>query len=168
MASKPKEKIKSKKKSSGLAVIIIVLVLAGGVAMAVLFPYVTGDTAQTTTVKIPLIMTKLTSAKDGNDYNVQTQFSVKIDNSAKKTISQTLLNEALVEIMAGMDMDMVAAPGGIDYINQRATEELNTYLSDYTDTKVFVTGLFVGDKVMLADGPSQQEENMKGLFNKIE
>ena len=119
-------------------------------------------------VRVPLIRTPLVSASDGQEYNVQTQFHVQMDRDAQRSVNTQLLETALSEIMTGMDYDSLAGPNGVDYINSRATEQLNERLSVHTETRVVVTGLATDDRVKLEEPVNQELDNMfKGLFQNI-
>jgi Mg/Co/Ni transporter MgtE len=119
--------------------------------------------SDTVSVRVPVIRTPMISSS-GEEYNVQTQFYVQMDREARRDITTNMLEEVLSEIMKHMDFDVLAGLGGIDYMNNRATEQLNEYFN-YTESRVVVTGLSTDDRVQLEDAPSQQRDDaMRGLF----
>lgn len=168
MIMSPKQKKKSRQVSTTAGVIIILAFSALLVIIALLSPGMLSLGPSELTVEVPVIITQLTSGDDGGEYTVQTQFAVKIDKSARSKVSSKLLEDTLTTIMSDMDIDAISEPDGVEYLSQRATEQLNNYLSDYTETKVYVTGLLVGDRYVLEDTSSKKEDVMKALFPNME
>lgn len=166
----PQKKQKQANNRSVITVAIIIVLGAGIVALAFVFPSVVNLSGNNSvTVKVPLIVTPLTSAHTGEVYSVQSLFAVKMDTKTRDKVSKDVLFDALTEIMSEMDFDAIAAQNGVEYINQYATEALNEYLKDYTDTQVAVTDLLVSDRIKLStETPNQQNDVMKGLFQKME
>jgi len=126
-----------------------------------------GDGDNSVSVAVPLIETKLTSAADGQEYKVQTLFSVKMDNRARRSLTNSMLEETLSGIMEQMSVDEIMAAEGVSYLNDRATEMLNDYLSARNiTTRVVVTDIATGDRVRLTN-PNGAGDRQKGLFQKI-
>jgi hypothetical protein len=124
--------------------------------------------SQSVNVRVPVIRTPLVSATDGRVYNVQTQFYVRMDRETRRSVGPELLEEALSEIMMHMDYDTLAGLKGIDYINDRATEELNRYLADHIDTRVVVTGISTDDRIQLQDEPNNRRDDLfRGIFPNV-
>jgi flagellar basal body-associated protein FliL len=164
-------KNKQTRRSGSLKATIIVGValfgLLGGVlALAIIFPGAFAPVRSAyTTINLPLITTTLKSTQDGQDYKVQSLFSVQMDKNARKDISNTMLHEALSEIMSQMDLEELTKSNGIYYVNDNATAKLNEYLAGRTESMVFVTDLYVGDRVELAnDANPERDSILQGLF----
>jgi flagellar basal body-associated protein FliL len=143
--------------------IIVALIITG------FHQYANRELNPTISIRIPVIRTELESANDGQKRTVQTQFYVQIDRTERQSVTAKELEEALSEIMKDMDFDEVAGQTGVDYINRRATEELNRYLEDTVQTRVLLTGIATDDRIRLEDDPNQQRDNaMRGLFQNID
>ena len=148
----------------------VLFVLIGAIiALAVVYPRLRPEpNLSLVSVSLPKITTRLTSRQDGGDYTVQTLFTVHMDRETRKSVSNDMLNTALTDIMENMDVDQLARPAGVDYLNDRATEELNNYLDTYgvLHSRVFVTDFYLGDNYVLEDNSDQgrRDEIMGGLF----
>jgi flagellar basal body-associated protein FliL len=162
------EKKQRKNRNVIITVTFFSVMVIAGVIFSV-YQFMSGTSrSETVSVRIPLIRTPLVSASDGREYNVQTQFYVQINRAALRDVSHEMLEEALKEIMKYMDFDALAGLNGIDYINKRATEQLNDYLTDYTETRVVVTGLSTDDRFQLEDDANQRQGDMfRGIFQNV-
>ena len=157
-------------KRNGIISIIIAVILIGGVAsLAVFFPtIIKSRDVSYSTVRIPLIVSQLTSKTDGQEYNVQSIFSVQIERESRRNVSMPTLQEMLRQIMTEIDLDELTKPDGVYYLNEQATRMLNERLADQVESMVFVTGLYIGDRVKLSDDYQQRDDVMKGLFDKLD
>ena len=153
-----------KKKGLYAAAVIVVLLMAVGAVIAILVPRINaaGDSGLSVKAEIPLIKTNIKTDND-KEYSVQTLFTVEMDTETRRKVNDKLLYKELSEIMEGMDIDRLSAANGIDYINQKATEELNKRLSEYTDTNVYVHDFYIGDRVQLADTKNDINEFLGGV-----
>jgi len=146
------------------------VLIGGGTATALLFPRAAAVQDKVyATARIPLIVTKMESKTDGFEYNVQTLFSVRIDKAVRSQLTIAEVRETLVEIMKDVDVDELKKANGVEYVNQFATTALNKALfSEESDTLVFVSDIFIGDRVKLKDvSNAERDQTMKGLFQKI-
>jgi flagellar basal body-associated protein FliL len=161
----------TQRQNSPAAVIVIILIMAGIVVAAVFLPRLFNagvSGGRSVNVRLPLIQTTLTSSADGEEHNVQTLFTVEMDNETRQNVDNALLEETIADIMTGMDFDSVRGPDGVDYLNEQVTRELNERLADYTESEVYLTDIFIGDVTRLADPPPQSNDIIRGLFDKVE
>lgn len=163
------EKKQRNKRSVAITIAVFIFILVGAGIFSIYQITNSPGRSDTVSVRIPVIRTPMTSASNGREYTVQTQFYVQMDRDTRRAVSNTTLEEALSEIMKDMEYDAVASLNGIDYINNRATEQLNEYLSDFTQTRVVVTGLATDDRIQLEDDPHQMRDDaMRGIFQNMD
>jgi hypothetical protein len=161
---------KKKNRSNTRQVVIIIAVMAAVIAVALYIGSNTGGGAgDTVNVNLPVIRTTLTRPSTGEEFNVQTLFSVKIDTEARREVTDTELTEELAKIMEEMDIEKVLGKGKVQYISDRATELLNSYLTDRNiNTRVLVVDIATDDRITL-EGPDNNSQGvMRGLFQNMD
>ncbi len=163
---------KKKSRSNTRQAIIIVVVLTAVVAAAVYFgtSAVSGPgTGNTVNVSLPMIETPLVRPSTGEEFNVRTIFSVKIDKIARQGISDTELSEALTEIMNEMDVEKVLGKGRVEYIQDTATELLNERLAgENATTRAILVDIATDDRVTLTDPANRADGVMRDLFQNMD
>jgi flagellar basal body-associated protein FliL len=156
---------KKQKKSAIIIILSLVFVIVGTLVFYMFYVY--EPPSGSSMVRIPVIRTTLESQRDGLKHNVETQFHVQIDSNALRSVSRQVLEDALAKIMLDMDYDTISAPGGVDYMNQFATEALNAYLEEH-ETRVVVTGITTGDRIQLPDDDSRGADALRGIFRNMD
>jgi hypothetical protein len=152
------------------AVFIVVFLMVAVSAAALYFGYdrLTGGRINNVSVNVPLINTTLTQP-DGSELNVQTLFSVLIPKESRRYVPNAMLEEALALIMGGMDPEKLSGQGRVDYVNERATELLNSYLSEQNiDTQVIVTDMSTDNRAVLIDPTNRNDKVAEGLFQGLD
>jgi flagellar basal body-associated protein FliL len=154
------------KKQNRKSTFIIIFVFVGILIVAIIgsvYAISTQDRDPRVSVRVPVIRTPLVSANDGREYTVQTQFYVHMDREMLKTVKQNDLEEMLTGIMKNMDYDEINCVTGVEYINNRATEELNRHLNTDETTRVVVTDMSTTDRIQLQDPANRVSETLKGM-----
>jgi flagellar basal body-associated protein FliL len=158
-------------KKQNKSTVIIIVVFLGILLVAIIgsiYAISTQERDPNVSVRVPLIHTPLVSEIDGQEHTVQTQFHVQMDKELLKSVNQSTLETALTEIMKTMDYDEINSVNGVDYLNKRATEELNRHLNTDETTRVLVTDISTSSRVQLKD-PSNKAgdwlKNMSDTFN---
>jgi hypothetical protein len=165
-------KAQKKNKSNTPQALFIIIVMAVAVVIAVYFGsgVFSGNAINTVSIDLPVIKTALVHPSTGEEYNVQTLFSIMLDRAASRELSNTELTEALSGFMQEMDIDRILGMGKVEYISTRATELLNSYLAEREiTTRVLVVGLSNDDSITLTGPERERSEGvMKGIFENID
>jgi flagellar basal body-associated protein FliL len=163
---------KKNKSNTPLVVAIILIVIVAVVGLALYIGSNTqGGSSNTAYMDLPVITTPMVRPSTGEEFNVQTLFSIRIDRAVLDDVTDEELTEDLSEIMLEMDIERVLGEGKVQYISDRATELLNARLTDRgINTRVLVVDIATNDRITLVNPApgGHSSEVMRGLFQNVD
>jgi len=159
---------KKQNNSQAVAAVVILLVV---VAIAGAVVFFSGGTRRPTAagpMNLPLIKTALVAA-DGEEYVVQTRFSVQIEQAGRVTRQQ--VTDMLSAIVAELDIDKITQAGGVRYIREHAAEALSGALQ--ANAQVYLTDFAYNNKgarVVLPEGnnTTRRDQVIRGIFGNMD